>query len=152
MSGRGPDPKDLRASLVDSGWSLAPPSVEAVEIHSPPAAAGMDEDRRLPNYEDSSQPPAVTQVDEDIQTRLQAMQRGATADAPRPPLMQLPRPPATRTAPPSLPPPPRPSAPPAPPSDAPLPRFDAASSPAPDEPLPAFPEPYSPDPEATEAT
>ena len=33
--------------------------------------------RRLPNYEDLSQAPAVTQIDADIQTRLKAMQRAS---------------------------------------------------------------------------
>ena len=80
MSGRGPDPKELRASLVDSGWSVAPPEAEALEIR---AAVGDEQDRddpstrRLPNYEDLSQAPAVTQIDADIQSRLQQMQRAS---------------------------------------------------------------------------
>ena len=89
MSGRGPDPKDLRASLVDSGWSVTPPPAEAVQVHAPVDAELLPEElesRRLPNYEDLSQAVAVTQIDADIQTRLKAMQRVSLADAHRPPL------------------------------------------------------------------
>ncbi|HKY41160.1 MAG TPA: hypothetical protein VJN18_34740 [Polyangiaceae bacterium] len=152
MSGRGPDPKDLRASLVDSGWSMAPPeAAPTAPMHLPETGSAEADERRLPNYEDLSQAPAVTQVDEDIQSRLQAMQRGSMADAPRSPLMKLPRPFATRTPPPSLPPPPPPSAPPPPPSDAPLPRFDATSSPDAEEPLSTYATTHDPDlSEATE--
>src|SRR6188472_558200 len=99
MSGRGPDPKDLRASLVDSGWSVTPPPAEAVEIRAPEDADLLPEEsssRRLPNYDDLSQAPAVTQIDEDIQTRLKAMQRASLADSHRPPLPPLPPPPPSR--------------------------------------------------------
>src|SRR3954468_16731539 len=116
MSGRGPDPKDLRASLVDSGWSVAPPPTDA-EIRGP-ASHSTDEQeaedpstRRLPNYDDLSQPPAVTQIDTDIQTRLKAMQRASLADSHRPVVPGLPPPPPSRTSrtpPPALPPPPPP--------------------------------------------
>jgi hypothetical protein len=92
----------------------------------------------LPNYEDLSQAPAVTQVDTDIQSRLRAMQRGSIADSHRPGLPNLPPPPtASRPPPPSLPPPPRPSAPPPPPSDAPLPSFEPPPT-DPQLPLPSY--------------
>ena len=156
MSGRGPDPKELRASLVDSGWSIAPPPAEAVAIVPPDAVASEPDEadeRRLPNYEDLSQAPAVTQVDTDIQTRLKAMQRGSIADGHRTGLPMPPPPPtrASRPPPPSLPPPPPPSAPPPPPSDAPLPSFD----PAPTEremPLPSYAPLHNSDSEPAEAT
>ena len=132
MSGRGPDPKELRASLVDSGWSVAPSPTEALEIR---AAAGGEQDpddgsaRRLPNYEDLAQAPAVTQIDRDIQSRLQQMQRASLVDAPRPALPNLPPPPPLRSRPPSLPPPPPLSVRPGPVSDAPLPSFRVPSGP-----------------------
>lgn len=128
MSGRGPDPKELRASLVDSGWSVTPPPAEAVEIRAP--GDEQEPTRRLPNYDDLSQAPAVTQIDTDIQTRLRAMQRASLVDSHRPAVPGLPPPPpsrATRSAPPSLPPPPPPPLPPARPSEAPLPSFRAPS-------------------------
>jgi hypothetical protein len=132
MSGRGPDPKDLRASLVDSGWSVAPPAAEAVEIRAPDDGEllpGESLSRRLPNYDDLSQAPAVTQIDADIQTRLKAMQRASLGDSHRPALPPLPPPPPARSAPPTLPPPPSPSVPPPPPSEAPLPSFLTPSGP-----------------------
>jgi hypothetical protein len=132
MSGRGPDPKDLRASLVDSGWSVAPPPAEAVEIRAPDSDELTADDpstRRLPNYEDLSQAPAVTQIDADIQTRLRAMQRASLADSHHPPLPHLPPPPPTRPPPPTLPPPPPPALKSAPISDAPLPSFRVPSGP-----------------------
>jgi hypothetical protein len=154
MSGRGPDPKDLRASLVDSGWSVTPPPAEALEIIAPTRAEPEHEEtsRRLPNYEDLQQAPAVTQIDDDIQTRLKAMQRASLADSPSPPMPNLPPPPPSRPPPPSLPPPPAPSTPPPPPSAAPLPSFRTPSAePLPSfrtpsaEPLPSFRTPSSPD-------
>src|SRR5512139_2665038 len=97
MSGRGRDPKELRQSLVDSGWSVTPPPAQAVEIRAPLASTDLvsepdlepelePEDpsaRRLPNYEDLSQAPAVTQVDPDIQARLEAMTRASLPDVQR---------------------------------------------------------------------
>ena len=134
MSGRGPDPKDLRASLVDSGWSIAPPPAEALEIRAA-ASDDLETDdpstRRLPNYDEVSQSP-VTQIDTDIQARLKAMQRASIGDSNRPALPNLPPPPpsrASRPPPPSLPPPPPPSLPPEPPSEAPLPSFRTPSGP-----------------------
>src|SRR5262245_19371065 len=40
MSGRGPDPKDVRASLVDSGWSVTPPPKDTAAA-LPKAAAPL---------------------------------------------------------------------------------------------------------------
>jgi hypothetical protein len=154
MSGRGPDPKELRASLVDSGWSVVPLPAEAVDVVPPPAAEDM---RRLPNYEDLSQAPAVTQVDTDIQSRLKAMTRASIGDTHRPARPNMPPPPPSRTPPPSLPPPPqpppRPSAPPPPPrSEAPLPSFEAPPT-DPQLPLPSYATRlHSSDSDAAEAT
>ena len=138
MSGRGPDPKDLRASLVDSGWSVAPLPAEAVEIRVPAQLEGEEATvRRLPSYDDLAQAPGVTQIDTDIQTRLKAMQRASLADSHLPAVPGLPPPPALRPSrppPPTLPPPPPASVPPPPPSEAPLPSFRTPSGPD-DEPL-----------------
>src|SRR6478609_2814514 len=109
MSGRGPEPKELRASLVDSGWSVAPPAVEEGENL---ALAGAEvtprevDSRRLPDYEE--QAPVVTQVDTEIQARLRAMQRASLVDSHRPATGSLPPPPPPRPSrpAPSLPPPP----------------------------------------------
>lgn len=122
MSPRGPDPKEIRASLVDSGWSLAKPETEETEADDPST-------RRLPNYEDQPQSPAVTRIDSDIQARIKAMQRNSLSDSQIPP---LPPPPPARVSkpPPSLPPPPPRTVPPsAAPAEAPLPRFSTASGP-----------------------
>jgi hypothetical protein len=137
MSGRGPDPKELRASLVDSGWSIAPPSTNAVDIVPPAADETTTETRRLPNYEDLSQAPAVTQVDTDIQSRLTAMTRRSIADSHRPARPNMPPPPPSRPAPPSLPPPPPPRPAPPAPSNAPLPSFDPPAT-EPQLPLPSY--------------
>src|SRR4051812_42112564 len=151
MSGRGPDPKELRASLVDSGWSVAPPPAEAVEIRAPGDELEADDPstRRLPNYDDLSQAPAVTQIDTDIQTRLKAMQRASFGDSHRPGVPGLPPPPPARPSrapPPTLPPPPTPALPPARRSEAPLPSFRTPSGP--DEPrtAPPFASPPPPPP------
>src|SRR5688500_7200605 len=115
MSGRGPDPKELRASLVDSGWSLAPPATDAVDVVPPRAAdESTVEMRRLPNYEDMSQAPAITQVDTDIQSRLKAMTGASGSDSRRQARPNMPPPPPSRPPPPSLPPPPPPPRPTAP--------------------------------------
>jgi hypothetical protein len=135
MSGRGPDPKDLRASLVDSGWSTAPPP--DVELRAP-IETEESESRRLPNYEE--QAPAVTQIDSEIQSRLRDMQRASLGDMQRPAVPNLPPPPPSRASrpPPALPPPPPPSAPPPAVTAEPLPSFGTASSPDVGEPLPQF--------------
>lgn len=132
MSGRGPDPKELRASLVDSGWSTAPPPTD-VAIRGANVVPEDAQERRLPNYED--QAPAVTQIDTDIHARLKAMQRASLGDQHHPGVPHLPPPPPSRPPPPSLPPPPPPSAAPPPVTTEPLPSFGSASSPE-VEPLP----------------
>lgn len=182
MSGRGPDPKELRQSLVDSGWSTAPPPTEAANIRATlnssdlvsdadigPALSSSDlvsdpdidpEDaRRLPNYEDLAQAPAVTQVDLDIQARLLQMQRGSLVDSHRPVLPDLPPPPGTLPPPPSLPPPSLPPPPPPVFSPAralvtPLPSFASPSTPdiAPPPPPPPYRTPRSLDSDPAEAT
>jgi hypothetical protein len=159
MSGRGPDPKALRQSLVDSGWSTAPPPAEAANIRSTLNSSDLVSDadirstlnssdlvsepdidididaRRLPNYEDLPQAPAVTQVDLDIQARLLQMQRGSLADQHRPALPDVSRAPSSLPPPPSFPPPslppppPPPAAPPARALATPLPSFAAPSTP-----------------------
>ena len=129
MSGRGPEPKELRASLVDSGWSVTPPAVEETDNRAPASAELTPRDpasRRLPNYDDLSQAPVVTQVDNDIQDRLRAMQRASIVDQHRPALGSgLPPPPSrpSRSVPSSLPPPPPPR-----PSQGPPPSFGAGSA------------------------
>jgi hypothetical protein len=59
MAERRPDPPDLRASLVDSGWSE--PEIQP--------------ERVLPAYEDSPRDALVTRVDDQIQARLDAMRQ-----------------------------------------------------------------------------
>jgi hypothetical protein len=66
-----------------------------VELRAPDGdelGTGDPSTRRLPNYEDLSQAPAVTQIDADIQARLKAMQRASFGDSHRPPLPHLPPP------------------------------------------------------------
>jgi hypothetical protein len=143
MSGRGPEPKELRASLVDSGWSVAPPSIDDSEHRTSTGAELTPRDptsRRLPNYDDLAQAPAVTQVDDQIQDRLRAMQRATLADQQRPTPSMPPPPPSrpTRSAPPSLPPPPPPSMPPPRPSQVPLPSFQVGHAVAAEPPLPSY--------------
>lgn len=159
MSGRGHDPKALRASLVDSGWSMTPPpaqaggrdSLNSSDLVSEPDIQAEDPStRRLPHYDDLSQPPVVTQIDEDIQARLAAMQRASLPDQARPALPQLPLPPPSLPPPPPLPPP---SLPPPPPvvararaADTPLPSFPSASTPELEPPTPPPPPPPPPAP------
>jgi hypothetical protein len=147
----------VRASLVDSGWSVAPAPAEAIELLGAEAlehAADEASSRRLPNYEEASQSPAVTQIDTDIQARLRAMQRASLGDSHRPVLPSLPPPPPSRPPPPSLPPPPPLSAPAPADSDAPLPSFAAPSVPDTENepPLPQFPGLRNSDSEPVEAT
>lgn len=141
MSGRGPDPKELRASLVDSGWSTAPPP--DVEVRTP----NDPDESRLPNYED--QAPAVTRIDDEIQSRLKDMQRASLGDFHHGGVPPLPPPPPARASrpPPSLPPPPAPSTAPPAATNEPLPRFGTASAPDGDA-LPRFGTASSPDGDA----
>jgi hypothetical protein len=142
MSGRGPEPKELRASLVDSGWSsVAPPAIVDAPNHGEPGPD--DPASRLPNYEDLSQAPVVTQIDTEIQARLRAMQRASLVDSHRTPGSGKPPPPPSRPsrpAPPSLPPPPPSVAPPRP-SEVPLPSFAPPAVVEAEPPLPSYPLP-----------
>jgi hypothetical protein len=65
MPERRPDPRDPRASLVDSGWSEA----EAPE-------------RVLPRYEDAPREHLVTRIDDQIQSRLDEMRESVASDPP----------------------------------------------------------------------
>lgn len=118
MPERRPDPRDPRASLVDSGWS---------EPEVP--------ERVLPRYEDAPREHLVTSIDDQIQSRLDEMRESVASDrapnsfevtkvggapsprsrpdhsAPRPSSMPPPAPSRPRT-PMTLPPPSRPPPPP----------------------------------------
>jgi hypothetical protein len=59
MSERRPDPRDIRASLVDSGWTSPEPQPV----------------RELPAYGDAPREHLVTRVDEQIQSRVDAMKQ-----------------------------------------------------------------------------
>lgn len=135
MSGRGPDPKDLRASLVDSGWSVVPPPAETLDVRPVGSASATDPllDRPLPSYDDGVELPGVTQIDTELQARLHAMQRASMADSSQPARPDSPNPIRSRPAPPSLPPPPPPSLPPPAPSSTPLPSFASGSVPDPEQ-------------------
>ena len=133
-----PDPKAVRPSMVDSGWSAPPPPAEPERPSRP-----------LPNYDspDEASVRDVTLVDNEVQTRAKAMREKDTIPPPRrasafppantsrkpepavvirAPEVGLPPPPARASVPPPAPsrpsaPPPlpaagRPSAPPPPPS------------------------------------
>jgi hypothetical protein len=77
----GSNPKAVRTSLVDSGWSVPPPPVEEpTEVNRLPSA------RPLPSYaahEAASGMPDVTQVDRQIQSRAKAMREKDTLPPPR---------------------------------------------------------------------
>ena len=82
----GPDPKVVRTSLVDSGWSAPPPPSDepttAVQAMPFPAA------RPLPSYAAHEAAaggtiPDVTQVDRQIQSRAKAMREKDTLPPPR---------------------------------------------------------------------
>jgi hypothetical protein len=74
----GPDPKAARPSLVDSGWSSAPPpdAEPSTDPRLPPA-------RPLPSYEAHEAGIHVTMVDREVQTRAQAMREKDTLPPPR---------------------------------------------------------------------
>ena len=59
MSERRPDPPEVRASLVDSGWSE--PEIQPERI--------------LPAYDDGPRDLLVTRVDDQIQSRIDAMKQ-----------------------------------------------------------------------------
>ena len=139
----GPDPKAIRPSMVDSGWSAPPPRIAEAELPPPPGSepepARQPPARPLPSYEaHEAGVRDVTMVDREIQTRAKAMREKDTLPPPRrasafppapppPPVVRAQEPPVvirnpdalasplpgTRPAPPSR---PRQSVPPAPPS------------------------------------
>lgn len=126
---KGPDPKPVRTSLVDSGWSAPPPVVDEPTRALP----GLPDPRPLPSYAaHEAGLPDVTQVDRTIQTRAKAMREKETRPpaqrvsafppAPPPvPVVRTQEPPvviqseAAALPPPSLPPPPQPAVGPLPP-------------------------------------
>lgn len=59
MSERRPDPRDIRASLVDSGWTSPEPQPV----------------RELPAYGEAAREHLVTRVDDQIQSRVEEMRR-----------------------------------------------------------------------------
>src|SRR5882724_5084942 len=76
----GPDPKAARPSLVDSGWSSAPPpdGEPSTERRLP------SQPRPLPSYEaHEAGIRDVTMVDSEVQTRAQAMRDKDTLPPPR---------------------------------------------------------------------
>ena len=74
----GPDPKAVRPSLVDSGWSSAPPPDA-----EPATDPRLPQARPLPSYEAHEAGIHVTMVDREIQTRAQAMREKDTLPPPR---------------------------------------------------------------------
>ena len=80
----GSNPKAVRTSLVDSGWSAPPPASEETTLEL--ARLPLPETRTLPSYaahEASSGLPDVTQVDPKIQSRAKAMREKDTLPPPR---------------------------------------------------------------------
>ncbi len=122
----GPDPKAVRPSLVDSGWSVAPPPAEELPDEQTHVLEPLGIARPLPSYaahEASTHAtiPDVTQVDRTIQSRAKAMREKDTLPPPRrasafppaapPPAVTRPEEPAVVIAPAartSVPPPPPP--------------------------------------------
>ncbi len=81
--GQGPK---VHTSLVDSGWSVAPPPVEEPTTEVQRLPTELLESRPLPSYaahEAAAGMPDVTQVDRQIQSRAQAMREKDTLPPPR---------------------------------------------------------------------
>ena len=101
-----PDPKAVRTSLVDSGWSAPPPAAdEATEVLDVPPA------RPLPSYDAPEAPGRdVTMVDREVHSRAKAMREKDTLPPPRrsgfPPSRSSGFPPSRASAFPPAPPPP----------------------------------------------
>ncbi|MEO7032894.1 MAG: hypothetical protein ABI548_03590 [Polyangiaceae bacterium] len=151
----GPDPKAIRPSMVDSGWSVPPPQIEEPALPPPPPSTGerrpQPASRPLPSYEaHETGVRDVTMVDREIQTRAKAMReketlpppRRASAFPPPPPVVRSQGAPVGIRGPGALasplpgssrppPPPSRPSAPPASPSRPPAPPAPPSLPPAP---------------------
>src|SRR3954467_12264616 len=82
-----PDPKGIRPSVVDAGWSFPPPRA-ASELPPPPVAApppaAQPVVRPLPSYEaHEAAVREVTMVDREIQTRAKAMREKDPLPPPR---------------------------------------------------------------------
>src|SRR6187551_453015 len=108
-----PDPKAIRPSIVDSGWSDPPPAVSAPPPPLPPPPT-----RPLPSYDaqENAGVRDVTLVDREVHSRARAMREKDTLPPPRrasafpqsataTPLSRpkgLPPPPSVRPAPPSV--------------------------------------------------
>ena len=75
-----PDPKPIRPSIVDSGWSVPPPAAS-----EPPPALPPPPTRPLPNYEaqETAGVREVTLVDREVQSRARAMREKDTLPPPR---------------------------------------------------------------------
>jgi hypothetical protein len=135
MSERRPDPPEVRASVVDSGWG--DPDEEPERI--------------LPVYEDPPRELLVTRVDDQIQARVDAMKRNSESQLD--PLSQTLEPTTTRAVLPQLPPPPLPIGP-APAQQALNPgdrTTPFVSVPPPAQAMHAFVNPYEPGPGLGEA-
>jgi hypothetical protein len=79
----GPNPKVVRTTLVDSGWSSAPPPAEEPKRE---AQLPLPEARSLPSYaahEAAILGHDVTQVDPKVQSRAKAMREKDTIPPPR---------------------------------------------------------------------
>lgn len=101
-----PDPKAVRSTLVDSGWSAIPPAAA-----EPPAVPDLPPPRPLPSYDASESVREVTMVDREVNSRAKAMREKDTLPPPRrsgfPPNRASTFPPnRASVAPPGLPPPP----------------------------------------------
>src|SRR6188768_586919 len=75
-----PDPKAIRPSIVDSGWSDTPPAA-----NEPPLALPPPPTRPLPSYEaqETAGVRDVTLVDREVQSRARAMREKDTLPPPR---------------------------------------------------------------------
>ncbi|MEO6599992.1 MAG: hypothetical protein ABIQ16_08990 [Polyangiaceae bacterium] len=104
-----PDPKAVRSTLVDSGWSAIPPP--ASEGLKAPPVPDLPPPRPLPSYDASESVRDVTMVDREVNSRAKAMREKETLPPPRrsgfPPSRSSAFPPSrSSAAPPGLPPPP----------------------------------------------
>src|SRR6188768_1783591 len=123
-----PDPKAIRPSIVDSGWSDPPPAASEPKAALPPPPT-----RQLPSYDAQEMGGVrdVTLVDREVQSRARAMREKDTLLPPRrasafpqapaaasPSRPQGPPPSAARTSPSVRPPPPSVRPPPPPPPGA----------------------------------
>src|SRR6187431_1989169 len=96
-----PDPKAIRPSIVDSGWSDPPPAASEPKAALPPPPT-----RQLPSYEAQELGGVrdVTLVDREVQSRARAMREKDTLPPPRR-ASSFPQVPAPPSRPQGLPPP-----------------------------------------------